>query len=48
MQTIKFYLDTQTNRSDTKEQEAIEALIHKTHECLFTNSTLTDTHTDQP
>ena len=47
MQIIKFSLDKQTNRFDTKEQEAIEALIHKTYECPFTNSTLTDTHTDQ-
>ena len=48
MQIIKFSLDKQTNRFDTKEQEAIEALIHKTYECPFTNNTLTDTHTDQP
>ena len=45
---IKFSLNKQTNRFDTKEQEAIEALIHKTYECPFTNGTLTDTHTDQP
>jgi len=38
---IIFSLDKQTNRFDTKEQEAIEALRHKTYECP-------DTHTDQP
>ena len=48
MQIIKFSLDKQTNRFDTKEQEAIEALIHKIYECPFTNGTLTDTQTDQP
>ena len=48
MQITIFSPDKQTNRFEAKEQEAIEALIHKTYECPFTNNTLTDTHTDQP